>query len=449
MSFELSKAFLSNIEEQIENEAWKELLSSLIEFHPADIAEILDALDEDDALTLFKLFPEEQSAEIMMELDEDLQEKLISELSTKEIAEDIIDNLDSDDAADILGAMPEERKSEVITQIEDLEQAKQIIDLLNYDDDTAGGLMAKELILVNHNWTVLQCVKEMRRQAEDIEEVHAVYVVDDDNRLLGTLSLKKLLTTNTRTLVKEVFNDKVHSVPANMEDEELARIMQKYDMVVVPVVDDIGRLLGRVTIDDVVDVIREEADKDYQLASGISESVESDDSIGKLTRARLPWLLIGLVGGVLGAQIIGLFDIRENLEMALFIPLIAAMGGNVGVQSSAIIVQALASKTDDFTGVFARLYKEFWVSVVNGIVCSAIILLSGISLGYGLNLCITVSLSLFIVIVFAALFGTFIPLMLNKYKIDPAVATGPFITTANDMLGLFIYFTIGKMILGG
>ena len=448
MSFELDKIYLQEIEDLIDEGKWKVLIEKVLDLHSADIAEILDELNVEDAIAMYKCFPEERAAEIMVELDEDLQEKLVAELSSKQIAEELIENLDSDDAADIIGALPEDRKVEVITQIEDIEQAKQIVDLLNYPEDTAGALMAKELIKVNHNWSVLQCVREMRRQAEEIDEVHAIYVVDDDNILLGTLSLKKLLTTTTKTPVKEVFNSKVRSVQANMNDEELARLMQKYDLVVVPVVDELGRLLGRITIDDVMDVMREEAEKDYQLASGISESVESDDSVYRLTRARLPWLLIGLFGGVLGAQIIGLFEIKENLEMAFFIPLIAAMGGNVGVQSSAIIVQALANKTEKFQGLFARLMKELSVSILNGLVCSLIILGAVVGLGYDVILAITVSISLLLVIIFAALFGTFVPLTLSKYNIDPAVATGPFITTANDMLGLFIYFSIGKILLG-
>ncbi len=448
MSFELTKEFIRSVENYINEGNWKKLLEETANLHPVDIADVINELDEDHALAMYKVYNQEQAAEILIELDPEVQEDLVAKLSNEEIASELIDNLDSDDAADLIGNLPEERKSEVITQIEDLEQAKQIVDLLNYPEDTAGGLMAKELVKVNHNWSVMQCVREMRRQAEDIDEVHAVYVVDDENRLLGTLSLKKLLTTSTRTPVKEIFKPKVQSVKASLEGEEVAYVMQKYDLVVVPVVDDLGRLLGRVTFDDIVDVIKEEADRDYQLASGISESVESDDSILRLTRARLPWLLIGLVGGVLVAQIIGLFDIRENLEMALFIPLIAAMGGNVGVQSSAIIVQALANKSVNMP-VWTRLTKELGVSLLNGFVCSVILFFGCWVMGYHPDMSFTISLSLLIVIVLAALFGTFVPLTLDRFNIDPAVATGPFITTANDMLGLFIYFTIGKMILGG
>ena len=307
--------------------------------------------------------------------------------------------------------------------------------------------MAKELIKVNENWNTLQCLKEMRKQAEDVKKVYTIYVVDDDKKLLGSLSLKQLLLAEKSSAIKSIVNTDIVSVNVNEDDEDVANIMNKYDLIVLPVVDDLNKLIGRITFDDVMDVVKEEAEKDYQMASGISEDVESSDSVWAITRARLPWLLIGMVGGLLGAKVIGVFDIEKNYQMAFFIPLIAAMGGNVGVQSAAIVVQGLAGGSVSIDGIFERLLKELGVALVNGIICSSIILVAAYVLGYGILLSITVSIALLSVIIFAALFGTLIPLTLDKYKIDPALATGPFITTVNDVLGLFIYFWIGQMIL--
>ena len=307
--------------------------------------------------------------------------------------------------------------------------------------------MAKELIKVNKNWTVMRCVREMRKQAENVSFVYTIYVVDDNDILAGTLSLKKLLLTDAKTIISEIYKEDIIMINANEDNEEVGNIMNKYDLIVLPVVNDLGQLIGRITVDDVMEVIKEEAEKDYQMASGISEDVESSDSVWTLTRARLPWLLIGMIGGLLGAKVIGIFDIEKNYQMAFFIPLIAAMGGNVGVQSAAIVVQGLAGGSIEFNGTFKRLIKELGVALVNGIICSSIIYIATFLLGYGVWLSATVSIALLAVIIFAALFGTFIPLTLDKYKIDPALATGPFITTVNDVLGLFIYFLIGQMIL--
>ncbi|MDG1189328.1 MAG: magnesium transporter [Flavobacteriales bacterium] len=447
MKFDLTKDYLSELNALIDNKDSKSVLSFIEDCHPADIAEILDQLDFENASILFELLEDEIAADVLVELEDDLREKLLKIHSPKEIAEEFVDNLDSDDAADIISELPENKKQEVLSHIEDQEHASDIVDLLNYDEDTAGGLMAKELIQVNSNWSVMRCVKEMRKQAEDLDFVYTIYVVDDNNILLGTLSLKKLLLTNSKAVISEIMKEDIIKVDATLSQEEVAYTMNKYDLIVLPVVNDKGQLLGRITGDDVMDVMKEEAEKDYQMASGISEDVESSDSVWEITRARLPWLLIGMVGGLFGAKVIGIFDIEKNYEMAFFIPLIAAMGGNVGVQSAAIVVQSLASGTTSLGNISQRLIKELGVALVNGIICSTIILCSSYLLGYGFDLSLTVSIALLSVIIFAALFGTFIPLTLNKYKIDPALATGPFITTVNDVLGLFIYFLIGQLIL--
>ena len=447
MKFELTKEFLQEIIDKIDRKEFELIKTELSELHNVDIAELIEELDEEYGKILFELFEDETSAEILIELDEENRGSVLEDLSSREIAEELIENLDSDDAADIIADLPSDKKVEVLSHIEDIEHASDIVDLLSYPENTAGGLMAKELIKVNEKWAVLRCVREMRKQAEEVDKVYTIYVVDDDDVLLGTLSLKKLLLTPEKTFITNIYNEKVFSVKANSDDEEVANIMEKYDLVVLPVVDDLNRLIGRITIDDVVDVMKEEAMEDYNKASGISEQVDASDNIVTLTRARLPWLLIGLMGGIMGAEVIGIFDIENNIELAFFTPLIAAMGGNVGVQSAAIIVQGLASNNLGMDSLAQRLMKELGVALLNGIICSGLIMIITSLIGYPSSISFTVSISLMAVIIFAALFGTFIPLALDKYKIDPALATGPFITTVNDVLGLFIYFMISKLFL--
>ena len=445
---EINSAYIEQITSLIEVNNSAELSLIIADLHIADIAEIIEDLSIDNAHFLFDLIEEEKSAPVLVELEDDTREEILSDLTAKEIAEGVINNLESDDAADVIGKLSENKKEEVLSLIKDIERVSDISDLLTYDDDTAGGLMAKELIKVNENWTTIQCLKEMRKQAEDVKAVYTIYVVDDNEKLLGILSLRKLLLIERDTAIKDIIFTEIISIKATENDEYVANIMNKYNLITIPVVDDFNRLIGRITIDDVMDVVKEEAEKDYQMASGISEDVESSDTPWELTRARLPWLLIGMIGGLLGAKVIGVFDLSgDNFELAFFIPLIAAMGGNVGVQSAAIVVQGLANDSLKMENIFQKLIKELGVGLLNGIICSIIILGAAFSLGYSLALSLTVSISLFAVIVFAAVFGTFIPLTLEKYNIDPALATGPFITTVNDVLGLFIYFMIGQAIL--
>ena len=446
--FELTIEYLDKLKKLIRSGDEKILLESIEGIHPADIAEILDELELDQGKVILNLLDGDRASDVLIELEEDIRKKYLDSLSSKEIAEQFIENLESDDAADVMSELSEEKREEVISEIEDVEQASDIVDLLNYEERTAGALMAKELIWVNENWTVMQSVKEMRRQAENIDHVYTVYVVDNNEKLLGRLPVKKLLTTAVKTKIQDIYKAEIKSVRTKTPQEEVALIMEKYDLVVLPVVDELQRLVGRITIDDVVDVIKEEADKDYQLASGISNDVDQTDSVIKLTKARLPWLIIGLLGGMLSAFVIGSYEhaIATIPAMAFFIPLITAMAGNVGVQSSAIIVQGLANKTLEIGGIVSKLFKELSVAIINGIVISCIALAVCFLIYGDFDLGITVSTSLFTVIIVAALLGTFVPLVLDKYKVDPALATGPFITTLNDILGLFIYFLIGQIV---
>ncbi|MEZ4857535.1 MAG: magnesium transporter [Flavobacteriaceae bacterium] len=448
MAFQLTPEFLEQIEHLIaqkDNHILKELLG---DFHFADVAEILEELDSDDATFIIKLLESDITSEALMELDEDVREKILARLSPKEIANELAE-MDTDDAADVISELDEDIQKKVISKIEDEEHAADIVELLKYDEDTAGGLMAKELVKVKETWTTAGCVREMRRQAENVTRVHSIYVVDKEGRLKGRLSLKDLLTAPEKARISDVYIPKVDFVTVHTEGEEVARIMQRYDLEAIPVVDDEGILVGRVTIDDIVDFIKDEAEKDYQLAAGISSDVEADDSVWLLTRARLPWLVLGLFGGLGSVYIMKGFDeaISNYVELFFFTPLIAAMAGNVGVQSSAIIVQGLAN--DNVKGsLFKRLVKEVGLALINGLALALLVILFGVIAGLDQRVSFTIAISMLSVIIVAALVGTFVPIILHKRGIDPAIATGPFITTSNDIFGIFLFFYLSKLILG-
>ena len=449
-NFQLDGEYIGAIKNLVVENKDKKLKKQLHELHYADIAELIEELSIDEAIYLVKLLDSEKTADALAEVDEDFREKILDQLSAKEIAEEV-EELDTDDAADIIAELPEERQEKVLSEIEDTEHLKDIRELLRYEEDTAGSLMAKELVKVHEDLSVLKCVNAMRKQAQEVTRVHSIYVVNSKNELLGRLSLKDLITANSRAIVKDIYIPKVDFVHVNEDVEEVAKIMSKYDLEAIPVVNDNKELLGRITIDDIVDVIKEEADKDYQLAAGISNDVEADDTILELTRARLPWLFLGLLGGLGSVFILKDFETVMNQpqlrSLFFYTPLIAAMAGNVGVQSSAIIVQGLAN--DIVKGsMISRLFKEIGLSLINGFFLAVVLIAFGQVMGQELSLSLTVAGSMMGVIVIAALIGTFVPIVLDKRGIDPAIATGPFITTANDIFGIFLFFYIAQVVLG-
>jgi len=449
MQFEISKSLIEKIEFLIEEQNNHELLSHLGDMHHADIAEILDQLTLDEATYIIKLLDSEKTAEVLMEIDQDDRDKVLGNLTAKEIADEI-EEMDTDDATDIINNLSVDLKDEVINNLKDRNHAQHIVELMRYDEDTAGGLMAKELIKVNENWSVTGCMEEMRAQAENVTRVHSIYVVNNKGKLKGRLSLKDLITAPSNANIEDVYIQNVDYVDVHTTAEEVARVMQKYDLEAIPVTDEIGRLVGRITVDDIIDFIREEADKDYQMAAGISEDVDADDNLWQQTRARLPWLILALFGGFIAVTVAGQFEsaMTNYGFLFFFTPLIAAMAGNVGVQSSAIIVQSIAKGT--LTGsVWKRLLKEVGLNILNGIFLAILLFLGAhFILGRAYDVAFTISLALISVIIVASLIGTFVPIMLNRYKIDPALATGPFITTSNDIFGLLIFFSIAKYILG-
>lgn len=450
MEVKIAKDFIELLTERINQQNAKEVKEMLQDLHPADIAELFDELSTKEQSFVIDLLDNEISADILLELEEDDRRKFLKTLTAKEIAEDVINEMDTDDAVDVINELSDEKKDEVIAQLEDQEHAREIVDLLRYDEDTAGGLMGKELIKVNKDWSVITAVKQMRKQAEDFEEVFSIYVVDEDDKLLGILSLKRLLTTSANSKVADVYNEKIQYVKTYTTDLEVAKVIEKYDLYEVPVVDELMRLVGVITVDDVIDVIREEAEENYQLAAGITQNVDSDDSILKLTRARLPWLLLALVGSFIAVNVSQSFSDAMDLypQLFFFTPLVAAMAGNVGVQSSAIIVQGLANSNISGS-IWKRLGKEMLLALLNSTLLALVLLVAThflMSTSYEISS--TIVLALVIVMILASLIGTFIPITLHKYGVDPAIATGPFITTSNDIFGLLIYFSIAKMILG-
>lgn len=449
MRFRISKNFIEKIERLIEEKNDRELLTHLEELHHADIAEILDELQLDEATYIIKLLDSDKTAEVLMEITEDDREKILQNLDAQEIADEV-EEMDTDDAADIIGELSIDLRKEVIGKMSDREHAEDIIELLNYPEDSAGGLMAKELIRVNENWSVTGCMEEMRAQGENVTRVHSIYVVDNKDRLKGRLSLKDLITASKDAQIVDIYITKVDYVNVHTKGEEVARIMQKYDLEAIPVVDELNRLVGRITIDDIVDFIREEADRDYQMAAGISDDVEADASMLDMIKARLPWLILALLGGFVAVHVAGTFESAMTKFGVLFFftPLIAAMAGNVGVQSSAIMVQGIANNTLKGS-LFKRVLKEMGLSILNGLALALILLIgTHFLLGHPYSIGITVSVSLISVMIIASIIGTFVPITLHKYGIDPALATGPFITTSNDICGILIYFTIAKLILG-
>jgi magnesium transporter len=445
--FVLTDELISKILDFINSSDDNSILETFSNYHHADIAEIIEELNSEEATYIIKLLDSEKTSDVLMELDDDYREKILKNLSIKEIAEEV-EELDSDDATDIISELPEEKQKKVISKIIDAEHKADIKELLKYDEDSAGGLMAKELIKVNENWTVTRCVKEMRSQASEVTRVHSVYVIDNDDILLGRLSLKDLLVANPKTKIRSIYKKNVDHVYDTDPADSVASTMQKYDLGAIPVVNKKKKLLGRITIDDIVDLIKEEAEEDYQLAAGILQDVDVDDTIFELTKARLPWLIVGLIGGIGAAFVMVGFDeiLIQNEILFYFTPLIAAMAGNVGVQSSAIIVQGLAN--DDIRGsINNRLFKETLLSILNGVILAILLFLFIYFWKGDTNIALALSVALVAVVIVAGIIGTFIPLFLNKRGIDPAIATGPFITTSNDIFGILIYFMVAKLIL--
>lgn len=448
---ELTDEYIKHIEALIEQLDEQAVRAEIDNMHPADVAELFKSLNEKESEWLFNLIEDNESkADVLMELDEDDRKQILEGMDSEEIGH-VVEELDSDDAVDLIQELDEEEREEVISHIDDVEQAGDIIDLLKYDEDTAGGIMGTEMIVVNENWSMPQCVKEMRMQAEEVDEIYYIYVVDNDNRLRGVLPLKKMITHPSVSKIKHVMEEEPHSVRTDTPIEDVAIEFEKYNVVAMPVIDEIGRLVGRITVDDVMDEVREQSERDYQLASGLASDVDADDSVLAQTKARIPWLLIGVVGGIVSSLILGGFEAKlaQVTALALFIPLIMGTGGNVGVQASAIVVQGLANGSLDIKNAWSQVWKELLIALLNATIISlGVFAYNCIVMPDDFGVTISVAASLFLVVIFASVFGTFVPLTLEKLKIDPALATGPFIQITNDVVGLLIYVFISTWLLG-
>ncbi len=455
---EMDEAYIDNVRSLIEQKDAENVKPLLINLHPADIAELCDELSPEEARFVYRLLDNETAADVLVEMDEDVRKEFLEILPSETIAKRFVDYMDTDDAVDLMRELDEEKQEEILSHIEDIEQAGDIVDLLKYDEDTAGGLMGTEMMIVNENWSMPECLKEMRQQAEQLDEIYYVYVIDDENRLQGVFPLKKMITSPSVSKVKHVMrkdpitcldrkSTRLNSISVHVDTpvEDVVQIIEKYDLVAVPVVDSIGRLVGQITVDDVMDEVREQSERDYQLASGLSQDVETDDNVMRQTTARLPWLIIGMLGGIGNSMILGNFDatFAAHPEMALYIPLIGGTGGNVGTQSSAIIVQGLANNSLDAKDIFKQITKESVVAFINATIISLMVYIYNfVRFGAAATVTYSVSISLFAVVMFASIFGTLVPMTLEKLKVDPAIATGPFIAITNDIIGMMLYMGI-------
>ena len=447
----MEREFLDNVKTLIENRNDSELRALFEDLHPADIAELCNELDIEEARFIYGLLDNETAADVLIEMYEDVRREYLDLLPSETIAKDLIENMDTDDAVDIIQEMDEDKQEEVLSHIEDIEQASDIVDLMQYDENTAGGLMGTEMVVVNENLSMPECLVEMRKQAEDMDEIYNVYVVDDDGRLQGVFPLKKMITNPSVSKVKYVMDENLFSTKVDTPIEDVVQMIEKYDLVAVPVIDSIGRLQGQITVDDVIDELRDQQEHDYQMASGITGDVETADSAWRQMTSRIPWLLIGMLGGIANSMLLGKFEntFATYAGLLLFIPLIGGTGGNVGTQSSALVVQGLANGSLNVSNIWRQVFKESLVAFMNALVLSGIVLCYNIfKFGIGAPVTWAVPVSMFILVVVGTLWGTLLPLLFEKINIDPAIATGPFVQITNDLLGIAIYIGVILMING-
>ncbi len=441
----MTQEFINHIKELIEKKDSVLLQDTVARLHPADIAEICLELTTEQARFLYRQLDNETAADALIEMDEDLRNDLLEELPSEAIAKRFVNYMDTDDAVEIIRDMDEEKQEEVLSNIQDIELAGDIVDLLQYDEDTAGGLMSTEMVVVNGNWSMPECLKEMRQQAEELDDIYYIYVVDDDERLCGLFPLKKMITSPSVSKVKHVMDTQIISVDVDTPIDEVTMLIEKYNLVAIPVVDKINRLVGQITVDDIMDEVREQTEHDQQLTAGLTQDVETGDSVFLQTKARLPWLIIGMLGGIGSSLLLNCFTttLGSHPEMALFIPLLAGMGGNVGTQSSAIAVQGLANNSLNSNHMFRHILKEMVVAIINATILSLMVYVYNFFV-YGPTdiVSLAVPLSLFVVVLFASSFGTLIPMVLERININPAVATGPFIQIINDLSGMTFYMII-------
>ena len=448
---EIGEQFVDEIDGFLQEGQRGIVLNIIEDLHPADIAQLIRHLPEDSGRALFHWLPEDKAGAALTEMESARRNVLLGDKDTGEIVS-LLDEIDTDDAADVLNDLPDDVAQDVLPRLEDTYEVQA---LLRYPDDSAGGLMENEYVAVRDTATVGQATEELRQCAEEVDPVYAVYVHDAAGRLVGVVDLKRLVLAPAGAPISSIMAEPT-SVEPELDQEEVARIMERYDLVTLPVVSADGHLLGRITIDDIVDVIREEAEEDLQRASGITGDEEFSASIFAVSRGRLVWLMVGLVGAFCSGLVIRAFEgeLEAAAVLAMFIPIVMAMAGNAGIQSSAIAVQGLASGDLWSSDVVRRIGKELAVALINGIALA--IALAGIVIVMGslgvlgdaliVQLAITSAISLLIVIVIATVLGALIPLLLHRIGIDPALAMGPFIMASNDIIGLAVFFSVASVL---
>ena len=419
----------------------------IVEMRPADVADLIEHLAADERIPIFQLLEPEGAGDVLIEIEPPVQERLLKDLDSKAIS-DIVTELDSDDAADLVGDLPADRAKEVIDAVDDHVSAE-LEKLLPFPDDTAGGLMALEFVAVKADVTVGDAIKTVREEGRDIENLYYIWVTDDFQRLVGVLSLKDLVLEPEDRKVSEIMNPDVISVGVDTDQEEVANIVRRYDLVNIPVVDDYSRLVGRITHDDIIDVIEEEIDEDMSLMAGVIDQEVTEESSIKISRARLPWLIAALFGGVLAAVIINQFEasLQTMISLSFFFPVVMAMGGNTGTQAATVVVRGLATGDIGLVNVGKRLWMELRVALINGIICGGIL---GLIVGFWVGdyrLGIIVYTALFLIIILSGIIGAAVPLALKRLNVDPALAAGPFVTTSNDILSLLIYLGLTTLFL--
>ena len=405
----------------------------------ADLADLIEHLDREERLFIFNLLEPDGAGEVLVEIETPVQERILKDLDNQAITE-IVQGLDSDDAADLVGDLPDDRAREIIERVGD-EVSEELEKLLPYPEDTAGGIMALEFVAVKADTSVKDAIDTIREKREEVENLYYIWVVDDLGKLVGVISLKDLVLEPTDQKISDILNPEVISVHVDTDQEEVARLVKKYDLVAIPVVGDDHQLVGRITHDDIIDVIEEEADEDISLMAGVIDQEIAEESTLKISRARLPWLIAGLFGGIIAAAVINKFEssLEKVLALSFFFPVIMAMGGSTGTQAATIVVRGLATGDISLMNIGKRLWMEMRVSLVNALVCGfllALIVGTWVS-DYGLGS--VVGLALVLIIVNAGVIGSAVPMALKKWNIDPALATGPFVTTSNDILSLLIY----------